>query len=245
MSGFFGKLKNTGVKAKLQGECAMLDREIKARKTKFGVELYDLIRKQEKEAPVKNMADIQGSFKSRIKEQWDKVREDIRQLEDKKAAFEVERTHEEVRRERGAPAVSVEERMAKAGSFVSSTGKETKLMAQIAMVDRDIKRRKEQFGIDVFEDAAAAMEKGGGGTREGGGTTKGGGFKSGIKSAIGKGLQRVSPHEKNILHCVEMAVRDVESSTRSKNIRLREIDEIEEQGGSISFGRKNDNRAEV
>lgn len=231
MSGFFSKVMNTGVKAKLQGECAMLDREIKGRKQKFGIDLYDLVRKQEKEAPVKNMS---GYFKGNIKEHWERVRSDILELERKKDALQVERTHEEVSRERGAPAFTAQERMQKAGSFVTSTGKETKIMAQIHMVDRDITNRKRQFGIDVFEAATTALEKIAAG---------GGGLKGGMKSALSKGLQKVSTHERDILMCVERAGKDVNDMVRRKQTRLREIDSLEEEGGAWSFG--NNNRAEV
>lgn len=223
-------MKNTGMRAKLQGECAMLDREIRARKCKFGVDLYDLLLKQEKEVP--SVKSIKGSFRSTIAEHWETVRNDMMDMERKKDAMEVERTHEEVSRERGAPAISAGEKVQKAGQFVTSTGKETRLMAQMVMVDRDMKKRKEQFGIDVFEDATAVLE----GSEHSAGSSAGAGgaasakkrtsFKKGFTNAIGKGLQKVSSHEKEILTCVELAARDVGNTTRSKDIRLREMEEL-------------------
>ena len=241
MAGFFGKMKNTGIKAKLQGECTLLDREIKARKLKFGVELYDLLRDQEKanggnlmtQLGVKsNKAAVAapGSFKARIKEEWDTVRTDISDLEQKQEAMRVEKTHEEVRRERGAPAVSAKEKWQKAGAAVQSQTRETKLLAQIALLDRDIKKRKEQFGVDVYHKAVEVIGKG---------ST---GFKSGVKNAMRGGLMKVSEHEQKVQHCVENAARDVGTAERSRQTRIREIDALDEEG-AISFGKAN--RAEV
>ena len=242
MAGFFGKMKNTGLKAKLQGECTLLDREIKARKLKFGIELYDLLRDQEKASGgnlmtqlgvkkgTSNTAATPGSFKARIKEEWDKVREDIGTLENKQEAMRIEKTHEEVRRERGAPAVSAKERWQKAGAAVQSQTRETKLMAQIALLDRDIKKRKEQFGVDIYEKAVEVIGKG---------ST---GFKGGVKNAMRGGLMKVSEHEQKIQHCVENAARDIGTAERSRQTRLREIDALDEEG-AISFGKSN--RAEV
>ena len=243
MAGFFGKMKNTGIKAKLQGECTLLDREMKARKFKFGIELYDLLRDQEKASGGSMMnvmgvanknkatpAATPGSFKARIKDAWEVVRTDVIQLEQKQEAMRVEKTHEEVRRERGAPAVSAKEKVAAAGGFVKSTGKETKLLAQIALVDRDIKKRKEQFGVDVYDQAVQVIGKGNTG------------FKSGVKNVVRGGLMKVSEHEQKIQHCVETAARDVGTIERSRQTRLREIDALDEEG-AISFRRSS--RAEV
>lgn len=242
MAGFFGKMKNTGIKAKLQGECTLLDREIKARKVKFGVELYDLLRDQEKasggsimtqlgvKSQKKTTAAAPGSFKARVKEEWDRVRTDVAALEQKQEALRVEKTHEEVRRERGAPAVSAKEKWQKAGAAVQSQTRETKLLAQIALVDRDIKKRKEQFGVDVYDKAVEVIGKG---------ST---GFKSGVKNAVRGGLMKVSEHEQKVQHCVENAARDVGTAERSRQTRIREIDALDEEG-AISFGKSN--RAEV
>ena len=191
MAGFFGKVKNTGLKAKLQGECALLDRELKARKQKFGVDLYDLLRQQEKSSNVlgvKTPKPTLGSFRSQIQEHWDKVHTDILALEQKQEAMRVEKTHEEVRRERGTPAITAKERVQKAGGYVASTGKETKLMAQIALMDRDIKKRKEQFGLDVYDAAVQVI----GGKNAAGVNT---GFKAGVKNAVRGGLVKVSESE--------------------------------------------------
>jgi len=238
MAGFFGKIKNTGIKAKLQGECTMIDREMKARKFKFGVELYDLLREQETSAGGNVMSTLgikapkgvpatPGSFKGRIQEHWDKVREDISELERKQEAMRVEKTHEEVRRERGVPAISAKEKIANAGGALQSHGKETKLMAQIALIDRDIKKRKEQFGVDVYMKAVEIIDKKGNS-----------GLKSGVKNVMRGGLMKVSEHEQKIQRCVENAARDVGTMERSKETRLKEIDALEEEGGTLSF-RKN------
>lgn len=227
MASFFSKMKNTGIKAKLQGECTLLDREAKARKAKFGIDLYDLMREQEK-APVMggvlgskskaNSAGAPGSFKSRIKEHWELVRGDIKAIEDKQEAMRLEKVHEEVRRERGMPAVTAKEKMANAGSAVSSRTKETKLLAQITMMDRDVRLRKEKFGVDVYEAAVEVVGKGNTG------------FKSGVKNAVRGGLMKVSEHEQRIQHCVEVAAREVGTIERSKQTRMREIEQLDEEG---------------
>jgi len=239
MASFFNKMKNTGIKAKLQGECTLLDREMKARKMKFGIDLYDLMRAQEK-APVmggvlgvnkdkSSSSGAPGSFKNRIKEHWEAVRADIKELEEKQDAMSLEKTHEEVRRERGMPAVTAKEKVANAGSAMSSMGKETKLMAQIALVDRDIKKRKEKFGLDVYDAAVEVIGKGG--------QT---GFKSGMTKALGGALKKVSEHEQKIQHCVEIASREVGTIERSYQTRLREIEQLDEEG---AFGNGSKQRA--
>lgn len=254
MAGFFGKMKNTGVKAKLQGECTLLDREMKARKIKFGIELYDLIRDQEKASGGSAASSVMsvmgvktksskskaggssgsmaapGSFKKGIKDEWELVRTDISALEEKQEAMRVEKTHEEVRRERGTPAVSAKEKVQNAGGYLSSATKETKLLAQIALIDRDIKKRKEQFGIDVYEKACEVTGKA---------ST---GFKSGVKNAVRGGLMKISEHEQKIQLCVENAMRDIGTMERSRQTRIREIDVLDEDG-AITF--RKSNRAEV
>jgi len=245
MAGFLGKMKNTGIKAKLQGECTLLDREIKARKHQFGIDLYDALRDQEKKGGILSTATgkkssdtnhkaTMGSFKSMIQEHWQVVRDDIHVLEDKQEAMQLEKTHEEVRRERGMPAITAGEKMRRASANVASAGKETKLMAQIALVDREIQKRKEKFGIDVYADAIKVVDK----SPQAAATTQRTSLKSGIKSGISnvmhKGLMQVSESEQKIQQIVEFAARDVGSIERSKQTRLSEIAHLDEEG-AISF----------
>ncbi|CAB9518471.1 expressed unknown protein [Seminavis robusta] len=246
MASMWNKMKNTGSKAKLQGECALLDRELKARKMQFGVDLYRLLREQEKKSMVggligggssrnsKLAAPPPGSFRGRIKDQWEIVRKDVVDMEERQEALRLEKTHEEVRRERGMPAVSAKERWQHAGQAVASRGKETKLMAQIALIDRDIQKRKELWGTQVYADAVAAIQNK---------DNKGLGIKSGVKNAVRGGLLKIDEQEQKIQHCVELAAREIGTMERSKATRISEIDALEEDG-AISF-RNNKNRTEI
>ena len=53
-------------------------------------------------------------------------------------------------RERAKPAITTGESMKKAGSRISDAAQETKLQFDITMLERKIKSRKEQFGLDVY-----------------------------------------------------------------------------------------------
>jgi hypothetical protein len=221
MASFLGKMKNTGVKTKLQGECTLLDREMKARKHKFGVELYDLLRDQEKSAGGgilghKATAPTPGSFKSLIKEQWELIRRDVVALEEKQEALRLEKVHEEVRRERVTIAVTAKEKFQNAGHAVASRTKETKLMAQIALVDRDILKRKESWGLQIYDVAVAVIGKGNTGFS--------------VKSAVRGGLMKISDQEQKIQQCVELVAREIGTMERSKMTRLKEIDALDDEG---------------
>lgn len=220
--GFFNKVMNTGVKAKLQGEIVLIDRELKQRKHRFGIELYDQVTAQEKAASsnvLKSNKPMVGSVRARIKDIYDICHTDIQELERKKDSMQQEKLHYEVSRERGTPAITASEKMSSAKNVVGSHAKETQLSAQMALIDRDIKKRKEQFGIDVYEIATSTIHD----------PSK----KKGITGAITKGLTTVSETEKRLQTLIETAARDVDNIQRRKDIRQREIDDL--AGESLSL----------
>jgi hypothetical protein len=244
--GFFTSVKNAGAKAKLKGEIALLDREIQTRRHSLGVELYNLLQLTEHSKTV-NIAtpSIFHANESQIKIPYEACRADLRILQNEMEAKRLELERIAVNRERARPPRTNQERLEKAGSWMSDTGSEAKLQVELKMLERKMKSRKEKFGVDVCEHldtlpsktsestaASRAMnktdEKKKGSGRLGILT---GGSKSpvsGVKSGIASQFSKLSKSEKEIQECLGRAKRDITFIENQKDLKNREIERLEE-----------------
>jgi hypothetical protein len=181
----WNKVKNEGAKAKLQAELKLLDRDAHKRKQQFGVDLYDLLSQQSKLAPA-----YISKLQAQIKEPYEQARHDITRLQMDRAQLQEQIELLQCNADRARPAYTTKGHLLKAGQVVKDTGIEAKLQAQVVLVDRNIKIRKETFGVDVFTLLDANPE-------------------AAKNNLIGNVAAKLSNREQEIQKCIEKAKHDV------------------------------------
>ena len=225
--GFMDSVQSAGQRAKLNGEIVLIDRDLAARKKLFGVELYDaidLIEKKNKTA-ILSTPNLFKGIETQISEPLDVCRKEITVMEGEKAAKESEQTHLEVKRER--------ETKPSIGTWVSRSSADAKLTVEIAMLERNIKIRKEKFGLDIWDIIAqptSVIENISADTKKetGLGKVKGavGGLTKGVTSTFSAGLGKLSGDERAIQALVEKAKDDITLMERSKARKLEIIEKL-------------------
>jgi hypothetical protein len=156
MSGFFQKVKNAGKfigaasqKTKLKAEIAFLDNTMKGRKQQFGVEMYDLMDQ-------KKTFGGKSETEPKVVEVFDAAEKDIAMIIEKKDAKQGEidalgAQHKDL------PAESYGEKAKKGVNQAKDAAVKAKIQAEMALLDREIKGRKQLFGIQLF-DAVMQLE---------------------------------------------------------------------------------------
>jgi hypothetical protein len=219
--GLLENVQNAGQRAKLNGEILLIDRDIVARKKEFGLELYDLIdtvERKNKTALLSTPSLFKG-IESQIQDFLEVCRKEVSELDDSKSGKELEQTQLEVKRER--------ETNATIGKWMSRTGTDAKLTMEIAMLERQIKQRKEKFGLDIWDVVAQPssivenvnMETK---NKSGLGKVTGAlsGLTKGVTSTVASGLGKFSSDERAVQVCVEKAREDIDLLERSKSRKL-------------------------
>lgn len=151
MSGFFAKVKNAGSfvkaagqKTKLKAEIAYLDQQMKGRKLQFGVEMYDLMEQ-------KKTFGGKSETEPKVLEVFEKAEKDIAIIIEKKDSKQSEIDDVEKARSGELPAESFQEKAFAAGNQAKNAGLKTKIQAEMALLDREIKSRKQLFGVEMFD----------------------------------------------------------------------------------------------
>lgn len=149
MSGFWGKIQNAGKfvqaagqKTKLKAEIALLDQNMKGRKQQFGVEMYDLMEQ-------KKTFGGKGETEPKVVEVFEGAEKDIAMIIEKKDAKQAE--IDGLGQQDGLPAETMGEKAKKAGNQAKDKAVKTKVQAEMALLDREIKIRKQVFGVDMFD----------------------------------------------------------------------------------------------
>jgi hypothetical protein len=157
MSGFFTKVKNAGkfiqgssMKAKLKAEIALIEQNQKGRKQQLGVEMYDLMEQ-------KKTFGGKSETEPKVVEVFEKAEKDIAIIVEKKDAKQADIDTVTKSRDGELPAESFQEKAKAAGNQAKNAGIRTKIQAEMALLDREIKSRKQLFGIELF-DALLPME---------------------------------------------------------------------------------------
>ena len=128
-----------------------------------------------------------------MKAAFERARDDIAGKLARKEELQRKRDVMEVKGSHTMPDTTVGEKMSKLGKSVSDASVDTKLRAQQALIDREIKIRKEEFGMEVFDVCQASEQK-----------------DKGIKGAISTAVSKLSDHEQDIQSIIDVAKRDVE-----------------------------------
>mmetsp|Transcript_19366 Transcript_19366/g.44905 ORF Transcript_19366/g.44905 Transcript_19366/m.44905 type:complete len:231 (-) Transcript_19366:386-1078(-) len=197
--GIWGSVKNAAEKTKLRGDVALAQRGIGARKKKFGVEFYDVLANDKQKLLGGTMsAGTLSVFKKNgqadpLKDAFDSAHEDIRGMHARKDQLQQKLDVLEVKGSHSMPDVTVKQKMSKTGKMVADAGTETKVRTQMALVDREMKIRKEKFGMDAYDLVKTTEEK----------------AKKGLKGTLSNALTSLSEHENQIQKIVDTAKKDV------------------------------------
>lgn len=222
MSGLWDSMKNAGTRTKLQGEVMLHEREMKARKQRFGVDLFDLLSDEKYGAFVIKTPGIFHHNEQEIKQPYERCKNDIVAMHNERASNLQQVEMIQANKTRSAPAYTARDKMEKAGEWMSNTGQEGKLQTQNALLDRKIKARKQEFGIEIY-DLIDYNKIGVGNDNQ----KSGGG---GIKGAVANQLSKLSSKEKLIEECVEEVKKDVAFIQR--RIQFKQ-DQIVQLGGKV------------
>ncbi|KAL3941779.1 MAG: hypothetical protein SGBAC_003925 [Bacillariaceae sp.] len=207
-----GKAKRTAQKTKLRGEIAVLERQANGRKKVFGVEFYDLITNDKNKLLGVSAGTIFKGHREELKEPFERARDDMAGKQVQKDVHQKDLDVMEVKGAHTLPSDTMGEKANKAGAVFSNAANATKLGAKMALLDREMKIRKEQFGIEVFEYFNAPQE----------------GKRTSMKKRMSEKLSGVTQHEKDIQACIDAAKRDVgevEDKIKSKRTQMGFLDE--------------------
>mmetsp|Transcript_11055 Transcript_11055/g.18341 ORF Transcript_11055/g.18341 Transcript_11055/m.18341 type:complete len:230 (-) Transcript_11055:108-797(-) len=216
--GIFDSVQNAGTRAKLNGEIVLIDRRLVARKKLFGVEIYDLFDAldDKHKSDLFSMPELFKGVEGQMKQPLEDCRKEVRVMHGEKVSKEDELAKLEVRRERDTKN--------SVGSFFSNTSTDATLKVQITMLERNIKLRKEEFGLDVWQYVSKDNSITGSMVAETTKKTSGlgkvtgaiGGLAKGVTSGVTSGLGKLSKDERDVQECLEKAKEDVGFMERSK-----------------------------
>mmetsp|Transcript_100906 Transcript_100906/g.151206 ORF Transcript_100906/g.151206 Transcript_100906/m.151206 type:complete len:232 (-) Transcript_100906:288-983(-) len=227
--GFFDSIGNAATKAKLSAEIALIDRELNTRKKAFGVELYDVIDKQQKrnEGAILETPGLFKTIENEIKGPLEKCSKEMHILELEKRNMANELELMEAKRMNAAEAGGL-------GKTMADTAKGAELNVKMAYLDREMLIKKEQFGLEVWDNVSGVQwlheavvneTK----NKSGLGIVTGavGGLAKGVKGTVTKTLGKVSGDERAIEGCVNKAKQEVkvlEDKKKSKQTEINVID---------------------
>jgi hypothetical protein len=209
----------------------MIDRDLSNRKKALGVELFDLIEAQSKSkaGAVLSTPAAMKTIEREIRGPLNICTEEVYKLYLEKKDLESQLELLEARQER--------EKFSSENSWtkrVADSAKETKIWAQLKLIENQIKSKKEKFGLEVWDVLAQpawlhdAMKQETAG-KQGIGSTVGGvvdGVVKGTKGTVGKLVGKLSSDERQVEQVVKKAKDDIQFLEESKRRKLAEIDRI-------------------
>mmetsp|Transcript_4626 Transcript_4626/g.11881 ORF Transcript_4626/g.11881 Transcript_4626/m.11881 type:complete len:224 (-) Transcript_4626:188-859(-) len=196
--GIWGSVKNAAEKTKVRGDIALTQRGVISRKKKFGEELYDCLTNDKQKLLGVSAGTLtvfkKGSQNDELKGAFERSRDDIRGKQARKDELQNRLDVMEVKGSHTMPDATIGQKMSKTGKMFSNAGIGTKIRAQMTMIDREIKSRKGEFGLEVFDLAKTSEDK----------------QKKGLKGKLSTAISSLSDHEKEIQKIVDAAKNDVE-----------------------------------
>jgi hypothetical protein len=238
--GFLDSIGNAARKAQLHTEISLVDRELIARKRAFGVELYDKISTQRKQTNQLEAATagVFQAIENTIKDPLTTCSDDIHRLELECSEKKREKELIEIRQEKAA----LGEKNAATNTMskrITNQATLAQLAVQTTLLEREMKQRKEQFGLEVWDvvssprwlhetiphETTKKNSTGDGGLT---GTVSGAvnGLLKGTKGTIAKTLGKMSSKEREIEECVNKAKEDVYFLETKRSNKVTEIDVI-------------------
>mmetsp|Transcript_4062 Transcript_4062/g.11505 ORF Transcript_4062/g.11505 Transcript_4062/m.11505 type:complete len:262 (+) Transcript_4062:52-837(+) len=149
--------KIAATRGKLNTDIMLIDREVTARKHKFGQDMYDYI------APLSESADFYAAtdqLTEILRGPLINAQREIKALEVKRAQMKEEQAQQEITRASSFPtkAETFGEKLKNAGKSTYLAGGETKLKAQLAVVERQITNIKSTFGFQLYKTLVEAED---------------------------------------------------------------------------------------
>lgn len=224
--GFFDGVKNAAIKAKLNGEILLLDRDLATKKKAFGVELYDKL-EQINNARAVNIS-LCNVIEKKISEPLKTCRMELKGLVDERDVKQREAEVIGANRDNNKFAQTGQEKLKRAGKWVSDAGSEAGLQIEITMLDRKIKHRKELFGEQVFDELVLGSQPESSVDGRPSPTKSNSkknllGIGKEITSGITTQLAKLSPVEQELQQCVDKAKSDAAYIQNERNRKEREI----------------------
>jgi hypothetical protein len=211
--GFWDKVKQVGAKAgettkiaatkaKLNTDMLLADREINARKQLFGVEMYDHV------SPLSQRAEFyaaQDELTTILRGPLINAQREIKAFAGKRVKLKEAQAQAEVTRLSSFPtqAESWQEKVKNAGTSTYLAGGETKIKAEIAIVDRQIRSVKLAFGLELY--AVLAQEE----------DTRG-----------------YLPSDRNVRNVYDRCRTDIQAIENKKRTKQQELNELNGVSGS-------------
>jgi len=145
----FASIKRTARTGRLRTELMLLDREVRQRQQAFGVVLYDYLEPLAKSANFFSADDrltqvLRGPLLEAQRETA-VVYNKIRQLKERMKQAEVTRAAAFP-----TPAANWQEKMKNAGKSTALAASETKLKAEMVILERELKSHKQNFGVSLY-----------------------------------------------------------------------------------------------
>uniref|UniRef100_A0A7S1D7Y6 Uncharacterized protein n=1 Tax=Cyclophora tenuis TaxID=216820 RepID=A0A7S1D7Y6_CYCTE len=197
--GFLDSVKKSAAKTKKQSEIVLLDREIASIQRAFGVTLYDLLAGavysgHATPALLKKQPEVASAF--------DKFAKEIRTHEAEKEAKIKEIEICDVKKDTRLPATNAKEKLGNFSKYLGDTTQSTKLRADVVMLGRSIKQKKEAFGVDIFDQVVLSSDN-----------TNTAGWRQAMTSAVNK----------QIASAIDKAKQNVSVPMSKKETKTREI----------------------
>eukprot|EP00980_Cylindrotheca_fusiformis_P014787 scaffold4026_cov117-Cylindrotheca_fusiformis.AAC.22 len=218
--GIFDKAKKQAQKAKIRGDIVLLERQVNTKKKAFGVEFYDLITNDKNKLLGVSAGTIFKGQREELKEPFERARDDIAGKQAQKDIHQKDLDVMEVKGAHTLPDTTVGEKMNKAGAAMSNAAKSTQLSGKMALIDREIKIRKEQFGVEVFEHFSPTVAEGD--------------SKGGVSKRISEKLSGLTQHEKDIQACIDSAKSQVASIEEKITSKKREMSFLDDEKAPLN-----------
>ena len=229
--GFMDSLGNAGKRAQLTGEIKMIERDLVNRKKALGVELFDTIEAQSKSkaGAILQTPAAMKTIEREIRGPLNICTEEVYKLDLEKKDLENQLELLQARQDR--------EKFSSENSWtrkITDGATETKIWAQLKLIEGSMKSKKEQFGLEVWDTLAQPawlhdtlkQESAG---KKSIGAAMGGvvdGVVKGTKGTVGKVVGRLSTEERQVEEVVKKAKSDIDFLEESKRRKQAEIDRI-------------------
>jgi len=138
-------------KAKLKTEMLLLDNRCVSRKQAFGIDLYDHLIKLHETNP--EMIMMETGIMENVQVSFIKALKDTKALEAKKKVKTAELQENQSARAAAfpVPAEDWQGKVRNAGKSASLYGGESKIRTEMSLIESQLKRRKQEFGMEVYD----------------------------------------------------------------------------------------------
>jgi len=249
--GILGKAKNTAKSGKLKGEIMLLDREIKAKKQTFGIALSDSL--WDVEAKQKALGGRESKILSSLSGPWADAREDLSKIREQKDDIQA-KLDTAARLKKSAEENQDETPRASFTDKAKAAGTEGKRRTKLQLLDRELKSRKQEFGVSVYDTAVKIFGTTPGATTGGTSLTdaKDQGAQS-VSDAISKTkkmsfvekqlakaaihtvsatLSKLTVSDQDVLRCIQAVQSEVEAIRLTQDAKRAEIEKLKQPGSS-------------